>query len=85
MASFQNAICGLPQESHSQEIFNYTMGTFLIAWLFVTLRLIGKYCTSRIGFDDYTLLSSFLLAIFPVACVFKSMSCLDQILSSTDR
>ncbi|USP75528.1 hypothetical protein yc1106_02802 [Curvularia clavata] len=70
-ARVQAAICHLPNDSKSHQVFVLTIIVYVICFVFVAARTAGKVVSKRITIDDYILVGTFLLAALPVGCALK--------------
>ncbi|KAF2678735.1 hypothetical protein K458DRAFT_376105 [Lentithecium fluviatile CBS 122367] len=70
-AKVQADICRLADESKSGDVYIYTITTYSIAALFVTLRIIGKVAMKRLAMDDWIIVVALCLTAVPLGCVLE--------------
>ena len=69
----QADLCAFSDGSKTNDMYIYTIATYSIAVLFVTLRIFGKILAKRTAMDDWVLITALIVATPPVACVLISM------------
>jgi hypothetical protein len=68
-ARVQADICGFSKESKCTQVFLYTGIVSSLAFLFVVLRIAGKFVSERLSWDDWVVVAAFLLTAVPIGCV----------------
>jgi hypothetical protein len=65
----QAKICNLPKESRRTQMFVYTGIVYSVGFLTMVLRIAGKIASKRLAWDDWIVVSSFMIAWVPFGCV----------------
>lgn len=65
----QRDLCNLSDESKTGEVILYTSIVYSIAFLSVTLRIVGKVVSKRLSWDDAMVVAALLLTAIPLGCV----------------
>jgi hypothetical protein len=71
-ARVQSDLCHLSDDSQTTHVVLYTTIIYSVAFFFVVLRLVGKYLSKGVSWDDLALVASLAIVTIPVGLVLDS-------------